>query len=119
RSPPRPDAVLATLAQARVTKLITVPTVLKNMLEHVARTGIKPHLPALDFAASASEKIPPEIFSAFHQCFGVELFDSIGSSEITYEWIANRAQEFRRGSLGRPVFGCEGRLVSPHGRHII
>src|ERR1700688_819425 len=62
---------------------------------------------------SASEKIPPEIFARFHQQFGVELFDSIGSSEITYEWIANRQKEFRRGSLGKPVFGYEVRLVSP------
>ena len=115
RRPPLPEPVLATLAQAGVTKLVTVPTVLKNMLEHVRQTGRKPRLPALDFVVSASEKIPPEIFSRFHHEFGVELFDSIGSSEITYEWIANRQKEFRRGSLGKPVFGCEVRLVSPDG----
>ena len=116
RRPPLPELVLAAMAQARVTKLVTVPTVLKNILEHVRQSGEKPHFPALDFVVSASEKIPPEIFSRFHEQFGVELFDSIGSSEITYEWIANRQKEFRRGSLGKPVFGYEVRLVSPgHG----
>jgi len=116
RKPPSPDLVLQTMAQARVTKLVTVPTVLKNVLEHVRQSGAKPHFPSLDFVVSASEKIPPEIFSRFHEQFGVELFDSIGSSEITYEWIANRRTDFKRGSLGKPVFGCEVRLVSPdHG----
>ena len=113
--PPAPDLVLHTMAQARVTKLVTVPTVLKNILEHVRLSGVKPHFPALDFAVSASEKIPPEIFSNFHEQFGIELFDSIGSSEITYEWIANRQKDFKRGSLGKPVFGYEVRLVSPDG----
>jgi len=116
RKPPLPELVLQTMAAARVTKLVTVPTVLKNMLEHVRQSGAKPHFPALDFVVSASEKMPPEIFSHFHAEFGVELLDSIGSSEITYEWIANRQKEFRRGSLGKPVFGYEVRLVSPdHG----
>jgi benzoate-CoA ligase len=116
RGPPLPEPVLRTMAGAKVTKLITVPTVLKNILEHVRQSGTKPDCPALDFVASASEKIPPEIFSRFHEQFGVELFDSIGSSEITYEWIANRQREFKRGSLGKPIFGYEVRLVSPdHG----
>jgi len=116
RGPPHPEPVLRTMAGAKVTKLITVPTVLKNILEHVRQSGTKPDFPALDFVASASEKIPPEIFSRFHEQFGVELFDSIGSSEITYEWIANRPKEFKRGSLGKPIFGYEVRLVSPdHG----
>jgi benzoate-CoA ligase len=113
RRPPLPELVLETMANAKVTKLISVPTVLKNMIEHVRVSGERPHFPALEFVASASEKIPPEIFSDFHRRFGVELFDSIGSSEITYEWIANRQKEFKRGSLGKPIFGYEVRLVAP------
>jgi benzoate-CoA ligase len=113
RRPPLPGLVLETMANAKVTKLVSVPTVLKNMIEHVRVSGERPHYPALEFVVSASEKIPPEIFSDFHRRFGVELFDSIGSSEITYEWIANRQKEFKRGSLGKPIFGCEVRLVAP------
>ncbi len=44
--------------------------------------------------------------------------DSIGSSEITYEWIANRPSEFRRGSLGKPVFGCEVKLMDDDGNQV-
>jgi benzoate-CoA ligase len=115
RHPPLAEPVLATMADAKVTKLITVPTVLKNILEHLRQSGTTSRFPALDFVASASEKIPPEIFSRFREQFGVELFDSIGSSEITYEWIANRQKEFKRGSLGKPIFGYEVRLMSGDG----
>jgi benzoate-CoA ligase len=46
------------------------------------------------------------------------ILDSIGSSEITYEWIANRPEDQRRGSLGKPVFGCEVRLVDAEGQDV-
>jgi benzoate-CoA ligase len=118
RRPALPESVLAAIAHEGVTKLITVPTVLKNILEHVREPSRRPALPTLEFVVSASEKMPPEIFDNFYAAFGVELFDSIGSSEITYEWIANRQKEFRRGSLGKPVFGCEVRLVSPEGTDV-
>ncbi len=45
RKPPTPDVVLQTMADHKVTKLVTVPTVLKNILEHVRLSGTKPHFP--------------------------------------------------------------------------
>jgi len=119
RRPPTPDVVLATLRAQAVTKLITVPTVLKNIIEHLTKSGEPARFPRLKLVISASEKMPPEMFERFHQITGVELFDSIGSSEITYEWIANRPKEFKRGSLGKPVFGYEVRLVGPDGGDVI
>jgi benzoate-CoA ligase len=118
RRPPTPDVVLATLEQRAVTKLITVPTVLKNLIEHMSTAGREPQLPALELVVSASEKMPPEMFERFHRLTGVEILDSIGSSEITYEWIANRPKAFRRGSLGKPVFGYEVRLVGADGADV-
>jgi benzoate-CoA ligase len=118
RRPPTPDVVLATLRDQRVTKLITVPTVLKNVIEHLTQIQEPARLPALNFVVSASEKMPPEMFERFHKLTGVELFDSIGSSEITYEWIANRQKAFKRGSLGKPVFGYEVRLVDDDGHDV-
>ena len=130
RDPPRPEVVLDALARHNVTKWITVPTVVKNVLEMMRgmdasttaseREAMKHpiKLPALSFAASASEKIPPQVFAEFHERFGIEMHDSIGSSEIAYEWIINSPADFRRGSLGRPVFGCEVRLVDVEGRDV-
>lgn len=116
--PPGPENVLSILSRHRVTKLITVPTIVKNVMLHIDQTGAKPDTPALSLAITASEKMAPEIFKKFHDLFGIELLDSIGSSEITYEWIANRQKEFRRGSLGKPVFGYEVRLVDTNGNDV-
>jgi benzoate-CoA ligase len=118
RRPPTPDVVLATLSERKVSKLITVPTVLKNVIEVLMRASKPARFPSLRLVISASEKMPPEMFERFYELTGVEIFDSIGSSEITYEWIANRPKAFKRGSLGRPVFGYEIRLVSADGQDI-
>ena len=118
RRPPTPDAVMANLRKYGVSKLVTVPTVLKNMIEHLAKSGEAANCPRLKFVVSASEKMPPEMFERFHKLFGIELHDSIGSSEITYEWIVNTPKVFKRGSLGKPVYGCEVRLIGPGGAEV-
>ncbi len=118
RDPPRPELVLHTLSAHRVTKWVTVPTVIKNVLELLRTMADPPSLPALSFAVSASEKIPPQVFAEFRDRFGIEMHDSIGSSEITYEWIANGPADYKRGSLGRPVYGCEVKLVDPDGEEV-
>jgi benzoate-CoA ligase len=118
RRPPAADAVISVLHERAISKLITVPTVLKNVIELLTQSNERTRFPALNFVASASEKMPPEMFDRFHALTGVELFDSIGSSEVTYEWIANRQKSFKRGSLGKPVFGYEIRLVDNEGRDV-
>ncbi|MEJ2374742.1 MAG: AMP-binding protein [Pseudolabrys sp.] len=118
RRPPTPEVVLAALSERKVSKLITVPTVLKNMIEAMMKAKEPMRFPALRLVISASEKMPPEMFERFYDLTGVELFDSIGSSEITYEWIANRPKVFKRGSLGKPVFGCTIRLIDADGEDV-
>jgi benzoate-CoA ligase len=118
RRPPGPESVLATMRRHKVTKFVTVPTVLKNIMEHLTSKNEPANCPALKFVVSAAEKMPPEMFERFHALTGVELMDSIGSSEISYEWIANRPKEFKRGSLGKPIFGYEVRLVAPDGTDV-
>jgi benzoate-CoA ligase len=118
RRPPTADVVLQNLRKHNVTKLVTVPTVLKNLIELVKKSGEPANCPHLEFAVSASEKMPPEIFEEFHRLFGIELHDSIGSSEIAYEWIVNTPKVFKRGSLGKPVYGCEVRLIAPDGSDV-
>jgi benzoate-CoA ligase len=118
RRPPTAEVVLENLRKHKVTKFVTVPTVLKNLIELVKKSGQSANCPHLEFTVSASEKMPPEIFEEFHRLFGVELHDSIGSSEIAYEWIVNTPKVFKRGSLGKPVYGCEVRLIAPDGSDV-
>ena len=116
--PPRPDVVTDVVEKHKPTKLITVPTVIKLLLAHFDAMDREPQFASVRAVYSASEKMPPEVFERWHERFGVELMDSIGSSEVTYEWIANRPGDFRRGSLGKPVCGVEIRLVDDDGRDV-
>ncbi|MFN0263701.1 benzoate-CoA ligase family protein [Tepidamorphus sp. 3E244] len=116
--PPRPDVVTALVEAHKPTKLITVPTVIKLLLAHFDDMDRDPDFASVKAVYSASEKMPPEIFERWQDRFGVELMDSIGSSEVTYEWIANRPADYRRGSLGKPVSGIEIRLVDEDGNDV-
>jgi benzoate-CoA ligase len=117
RLPPTAENVVAVVERARPTKLITVPTIIKTLLLFAEQDRV-PDFSSLEVVTSASEKMPPEVFEQFHNLFGLEVLDSIGSSEITYEWIANRPSDFRRGSLGRPVFGFEAKLMDSEGNEV-
>lgn len=119
RRPSNPGLILELLSSHAVTKFITVPTILKNMIQFSRGLDTKPDLGKVELVISASEKISPEVFDNFEDVFGLEILDSIGSSEITYEWIANRRAEHRRGSLGKPVFGYEIRLVDNDGQDVV
>jgi benzoate-CoA ligase len=117
RLPPTAENVVAVVERHQPTKLITVPTIIKNLLLFAEQERV-PDFASLEVVTSASEKMPPEVFEQFHKLFGLEILDSIGSSEITYEWIANRPSDFRRGSLGKPVFGFEAKLVDSDGNEV-
>ncbi|MBO0826864.1 MAG: benzoate-CoA ligase family protein [Streptosporangiales bacterium] len=117
---PATGADVARIVEAhRPTKLITVPTTVKAILQHVDETGAKPDFSSVRMVVTASEQVPTEIAVRFDALFGLELMDSIGSSEVTYEWIANRPADHRRGTLGRPVFGYELKLVAEDGNEVV
>ena len=117
RLPPTAENVVKIIEASKPSKFITVPTIIKNIILFAGQTRV-PDFSSIGLVTSASEKMPPEIFEKFFEFFGLEILDSIGSSEITYEWIANRPKDFRRGSLGKPVFGFEAKLVDEEGREI-
>ena len=118
REPVTANLLIDLIERHRPTKLVTVPTAIKLLLAEVDRRDTKPDFSSLRFVVAASEKMAPELFERFHAACGIELMDSIGSSEVTYEWIANRQKEFRRGSLGKPLFGVQIKLTDEQGNQI-
>lgn len=117
RLPPTAENVVDIIEKTKPNKFITVPTIIKNLLLF-AEQERAPDFSSLELVTSASEKMPPEVFEKFEELFGLEIHDSIGSSEITYEWIANRPKEYRRGSLGKAVFGCDVKLMDDDGNEV-
>lgn len=110
------ENVIALLESHHPNKLVTVPTVVKNLIAHGQDQGVRVDLSFLQAVFTASEKLPLPIFQQFAELFGISLLDSIGSAEVPYEWIANRPEDSRAGSLGKPVYGYQIRLVDDQGR---
>lgn len=115
RKPPTPEHLIHLIETERPTGLITVPTVIKNLLSYVEASGRKFDFSSIRLAVTASEKIPPEIFDRFRAIFGIELLDAIGNSEVTYSWLCNTPADFKRGSLGKPTYGVTIKLVGRDG----
>ncbi|MQA04984.1 MAG: AMP-binding protein [Streptosporangiales bacterium] len=115
---PSGESVVEIVEKHRPTKLITVPTTVKAILRYADESGRRPDFSSVGLVVTASEQVPTEIAVRFDELFGLELMDSIGSSEVTYEWIANRQRDYRRGTLGRPVFGYEIKLVGADGDEV-
>ena len=67
------------------------------------------------FCVSSGEALPPAIFDAWAERFGLELVEVLGSTEALHDFIANAPGAARRGSVGRLVPGFEARLVDDAG----
>lgn len=114
-----PDLVVSTIEKHRPTILTTVPTVLKWLVNYPAEKGRVPDFSSIRMVHSAAEKIPMVIHERFKEIYNMEIFDSIGCSEVTYEWFANRPKEHKMGSAGKPIYGFEALLVDPDTFEII
>ncbi len=66
-------------------------------------------------AVSAAESLPAETWHRFHDRFGVEILDGIGSTEMTHIFLSNRAGAVRPGATGTAVKGYEVRVVDDDG----
>jgi benzoate-CoA ligase len=114
-----PELVVRTLEQYKPQILTTVPLVVKWLIAYPSEQARRPDLSSLKMVHCASEKIPPVIQQRFLELYDLEVYDSIGSSEVTYEWLANNHEEHKSGTCGKPIFGCEAMLVDPQTLEIV
>lgn len=111
-----PDSVFAAIRRYRPTLFFGVPTLYAAMLQASAE---KPQdLSSLRLCLSAGEPLPSELFLRWHERFGVEILDGIGSTEILHIFLSNRAGQVRPGSSGTPVSGYEMRIADERGEEV-
>jgi benzoate-CoA ligase len=75
-------------------------------------------LSSVRHAISAGESLPAPLFERFKQRFGIEILDSLGSTETLQMVIANRPGEAKPGSSGKIIPGYEARIVDDDGRAV-
>ncbi|HUF94111.1 MAG TPA: benzoate-CoA ligase family protein [Candidatus Limnocylindria bacterium] len=113
--PERVDAERAfeVITAERPTMFFAVPTLYARMLQ--VEGAERFDLSSLRFCVSSGEALPPAIFDAWAERFGLELVEVVGSTEALHDFIANRPGAARRGVCGRVVPGFEVRLVDDAG----
>lgn len=117
--PGKPDPVkfYEIIQEYQPTIFYSVPTAYAAMLaepdaEERFDTG------SLRVCVSAGEALPPAVYNRWHERFGVEILDGIGSTEILHIFISNRSGEVTPGSSGKLVPGYEARIVDEEGNEV-
>jgi benzoate-CoA ligase family protein len=110
------DAIFSRIARNRPTILITVPTMVNQMVSH-PEAG-RQDLSSLRLATSAGEGLPEELHARWDERFGVPLLDGLGTAEMWHIFLSNRLGRVRRGTLGEAVPGFEIKVADEEGREV-
>ncbi len=110
------EVVFSRIARYRPSILITVPTMINQMVNH-PEAG-RQDLSSLRLATSAGEGLPEELHAKWDQCFGVPLLDGLGTAEMWHIFLSNRLGRIRRGTLGEVVPGFEIKVMDEEGREV-
>jgi benzoate-CoA ligase family protein len=110
------EVIFSRIARHRPTILITVPTMINQMVSH-PEAG-RQDLSSLRLATSAGEGLPEELHGKWDRAFGVPLLDGLGTAEMWHIFLSNRVGRIRRGTLGEVVPGFEIRVADEEGREV-
>lgn len=75
-------------------------------------------LSSLRLCVSAGEALPADIYRRWHERFGVEILDGIGSTEILHIFISNVPGQVIPGSSGRIVPGYQAAILDEQGQPV-
>jgi len=111
-----PERIFDLVERNRPTVLVTVPTMIQQMLDLPGAESRD--LSSLRFCTSAGEALPAPLLARWMERFGVEVLDGLGSSEAYHIYISQYPGESRPGTIGRLVPGYEARLVDEAGEDV-
>lgn len=115
---PTPARIYAGIERYRPTLFFSVPTNYAALLAHTREGGGDFDLSSVRHAISAGESLPAPLFERFYQRFGIQILDSLGSTETLQMVIANRPGEARPGSSGKIIPGYEARILDENGQPV-
>jgi long-chain acyl-CoA synthetase len=109
-----PQAALDVAAAHMVSVLAGVPTMYHALW--LADVGDR-DLSRLRLASCGGSSMPEALLRGFEEKFGVVILEGYGLSETGSTATMNHSvQERRIGSIGKPIWGVEARLVDPRDR---
>ncbi|MBI5520621.1 MAG: benzoate-CoA ligase family protein [Desulfovibrio sp.] len=114
---PGPAELFAAITRYRPTLFFCVPTLYAMLLRSYCPAQ-GDDLSSLRLCLSAGEALPEGLCRQWALQTGVELLDSMGSTEAFNLFLSNRPSQVRCGSSGQLVPGWEARLVDEAGADV-
>jgi acetyl-CoA synthetase len=99
------------IAKHDATIFIGVPTVYRQILQKTKLA--KADVPSLRHCMSAGEHLSDEVFTKWRERFGLEIYEAVGMSELSYYLSQSKHRPIRPGSAGFAQPGHDVRLLDP------
>jgi len=109
-------SVFEVIERQSPTLFFSVPSNYARLLAHTRVSGLEFDLSSVRWGVSAGEALPAVIFHRFHERFGVQILDAMGSTEALHTMISNRPDHVRPDSSGQVIPGFEARIVDDNNR---
>ncbi len=97
------------IKQHQCTIFIGVPTIYRQIIQKTNFSG--EDLPSLRHCMSAGEHLSDEMLSSWRKRFGMDVYEAIGMSEISYYISQNINKPIRPGAAGFPQPGHDVQLL--------
>ncbi|MBI5444635.1 MAG: benzoate-CoA ligase family protein [Deltaproteobacteria bacterium] len=110
------ENMFETLLRYRPTVLLTVPTMMRAMLQSPLAKDAD--LTFLRFCISSGEPLSAQLYTEFTDRFGVEVLNSVGSAESCLGFFLDSPGTVVPGSSGRVQALVQVRLVDGEGREV-
>jgi benzoate-CoA ligase family protein len=114
---PTPPVIADLFKRYRPTVFFAVPAVFRGLVEY-ARQGNKLETSSLKFCVSAGEVLPVATWRDWKEVSGVEIVETIGTTELLHAFIHNFRDRNRPGSSGIPLEGYQVKLTDEHGKTV-
>jgi len=109
-----PHKALEDIRKYRITKFLGVPTVYKSLVKEGSKAQLADS--SLKVAAIGGEKLTPELMAQFQDA-GFSLRQIMGQTETSILlWAHEDDAQRKPGSVGRPVFHADVKIVDRQGR---
>jgi len=97
------------MAKHHATIFIGVPTIYRQIIQKTDFGGAE--VPSLRHCMSAGEHLSDEMLGLWKERFGIDIYEAVGMSEISYYLSENKLRPIRPGSAGFPQPGHGVRLL--------
>jgi len=114
---PTPPVIADLFKRYRPTVFFAVPAVFRGLVEY-ARQGNPLETSSLKFCVSAGEVLPVATWHDWKEVSGVEIVETIGTTELLHAFIHNFRDRNRPGSSGIPLEGYQVKLTDEHGETV-